>query len=30
MVHGMVYDIMNDTQRKVFEEFLEVRLFVRN
>jgi len=23
-VHGMVYDIMNDTQRKVYEEFLEV------
>ena len=22
-VHGMVYDIMNDTQRKQFEEFLE-------
>jgi twitching motility protein PilT len=23
-VHGMVYDIMNDTQRKTYEEFLEV------
>jgi twitching motility protein PilT len=23
-VHGMVYDIMNDTQRKMYEEFLEV------
>lgn len=23
-VHGMVYDIMNDTQRKHYEEFLEV------
>ncbi len=23
-VHAMVYDIMNDTQRKVFEEFLEI------
>src|SRR5205814_3833826 len=23
-VHGMVYDIMNDTQRKVYEETLEV------
>src|SRR5207253_3272790 len=23
-VHGMVYDIMNDTQRKNYEEFLEV------
>jgi twitching motility protein PilT len=22
-VHGMVYDIMNDKQRKTFEEFLE-------
>jgi twitching motility protein PilT len=24
MVHGMVYDIMNDGQRKHFEEFLEI------
>lgn len=23
-VHAMIYDIMNDTQRKVYEEFLEV------
>lgn len=23
-VHGMVYDIMNDTQRKYYEEFLEI------
>ncbi|MEM7293157.1 MAG: twitching motility protein PilT, partial [Pseudomonadota bacterium] len=23
-VHGMVYDIMNDKQRKTYEEFLEV------
>ena len=23
-VHSMVYDIMNDTQRKIYEEFLEV------
>jgi twitching motility protein PilT len=23
-VHGMVYDIMNDGQRKHFEEFLEI------
>ncbi|MEN9887018.1 MAG: hypothetical protein RL758_1596 [Pseudomonadota bacterium] len=23
-VHGMVYDIMNDSQRKMYEEFLEV------
>ena len=26
----MVYDIMNDTQRKAYEEFLEVRLLVRD
>lgn len=24
VVHGMVYDIMNDKQRKTFEEFLEI------
>ena len=23
-VHGMVYDIMNDTQRKNYEEFMEI------
>ena len=29
-VHGMVYDIMNDSQRKVYEETLECRLLLRD
>ena len=29
-VHSMVYDIMNDKQRKAFEEFFETGLFVRD
>ena len=29
-VHGMVYDIMNDGQRKFYEENLEVRFFLRD
>ena len=29
-VHGMVYDIMNDKQRKDFEEFSGDRLFLRD
>ena len=29
-VHGMVYDIMNDSQRKAYEEIAGVRLLVRD
>lgn len=29
-VHALIYDIMNDKQRKDYDEFLGVRLFVRD
>ena len=29
-VHGMVYDIMNDKQRKAYEEFFETDFLVRD